>query len=56
MLTGESLCRGDKFLERELLIHRHNLITNLVGRAVQTDGKAEAQRLLGELEDLGDHA
>ena len=35
MLAGEGLRRGDEFLERELLVHRHNLITNLVGRAVQ---------------------
>ena len=56
VLAGEGLGRRDELLEGELLVHRHDLVADLVGRAVEADGEAEAQWLLGELEDLGDDA
>ena len=56
MLAGEGLGRRDELLEGELLVHRHDLVADLVRRAVEADGEAEAQRLLGELEDLGHDA
>src|ERR1017187_136840 len=42
----------EEFLQRVLLIHRHDLFTNLIGCAMQRDGEAELHRFVGEFCDL----
>jgi hypothetical protein len=47
------LAAGTSSSNGELAVDRHDLVADLVGRAVQADGQAEAQFLVGQLEDLG---
>ena len=46
------LARGGQFLERIFAVDRHDPVAHLVRRAVQGNGQAKLQRLVGEPADL----